>query len=156
MQTFLPLPGYTASAKVLDRQRLGKQRVECKQILRSLGVVIGLPHVVSSGWRRHPAVLMWHGYEYSLCCYAIAICDEWIARGFVDTLQPQFVDAASNLYDAANTERPPFIGDVAFHRSHQSNLLRKDPVFYGRYGWDAPSDLPYVWPAKKEVTSAVS
>jgi hypothetical protein len=34
--------------------------------------------------------------------------------------------------------------------SHRSNLLRKDPVFYGQYGWNVPPDLPYFWPVKKE------
>ena len=36
MQTFLPYADYTRTAKCLDRQRLGKQRVECKQILNAL------------------------------------------------------------------------------------------------------------------------
>lgn len=33
MQTFLPYANFEASAKVLDYKRLGKQRVEAKQIL---------------------------------------------------------------------------------------------------------------------------
>lgn len=36
MQTFLPYPSGVKSARVLDRQRLGKQRVECLQILAAL------------------------------------------------------------------------------------------------------------------------
>ena len=36
MQTFLPYEDFRASARVLDRQRLGKQRVEAKQILQAL------------------------------------------------------------------------------------------------------------------------
>ena len=36
MQTFLPYADYAASAKVLDRMRLGKQRVETLQILQTL------------------------------------------------------------------------------------------------------------------------
>ena len=35
MQTFMPYPDYSESARCLDRQRLGKQRVEAFQILRS-------------------------------------------------------------------------------------------------------------------------
>jgi hypothetical protein len=41
---------------------------------------------------------------------------------------------------------PPWWGDPAFHASHRSNLLRKDPVWYGQFGWAEPPDLPYVWP----------
>ena len=36
MQTFLPYADFPGSAKVLDRKRLGKQRVECCQILNTL------------------------------------------------------------------------------------------------------------------------
>lgn len=43
-------------------------------------------------------------------------------------------------------EYPPWIGREDFHRSHQSNLLRKDKDYYGRFNWSVPDDLPYVWP----------
>ena len=36
MQTFLPYPDFQISASVLDYRRLGKQRVECKQLLTAL------------------------------------------------------------------------------------------------------------------------
>jgi hypothetical protein len=45
-----------------------------------------------------------------------------------------------------NTGPPPWLGDNTFHASHKSNLLRKDPVWYGQFGWSEPTDLPYVWP----------
>jgi len=151
MQTFLPEPGYVRSAKVLDDKRLGKQRVECKQILRALGVPVGGP-APGKGWRNHPATQMWRGHEYSLCCYAIAMCEEWRQRGFSDSLLPQFVDAATQLYSSDTTRRPAFVGDAQFHASHRSNLLRKDPAHYGRLGWSEPNDLPYVWPNPKEST----
>jgi len=38
---------------------------------------------------------------------------------------------------------PGWLGDPAFHRSHQSSLLRKNPA---HYTFDVPDDLPYVWP----------
>ena len=43
-------------------------------------------------------------------------------------------------------ELPPWIGDAEFHRSHQSNLVRKDVEFYGPLFPGVPDDLPYVWP----------
>ena len=36
MQTFLPVADFTESARLLDNPRLGKQRVECLQVLRAL------------------------------------------------------------------------------------------------------------------------
>lgn len=47
MQTFLPYPSFVESAKCLDRQRLGKQRVEVLQLLKAL-------LVPGSGWGNHP------------------------------------------------------------------------------------------------------
>lgn len=79
MQTFLPYPDFYKSAQVLDYRRLGKQRLECKQIFNALE---GQP----SRWRNHPAVKMWEGCEHQLCAYAIIICDEWIGRGYKDSL----------------------------------------------------------------------
>lgn len=148
MQTFLPEPGYSQSARALDNRRLGKQRVECKQILRALGVPVG-DGVAGKGWRNHPAVRMWRGHEYSLCCYAIAVCEEWRSRGYQDSLLPQFEAAAERLYRSDRTARPAFVGDQQFHASHRSNLLRKDAAHYSRLGWSESDDLPYVWPAQE-------
>ena len=135
MQTFLPLPDFVESAKVLDYRRLGKQRVECKQILNALD---GL----SSSWRNHPAVLMWEGYEFQLCQYAVIICEEWIRRGYVDNLLGFF---KAKKYPVC--QLPPwFGGDI--HASHRSNLLRKKKEYYSQFNWKEPDNLPYVWPWK--------
>ncbi|HEY9473227.1 MAG TPA: MSMEG_6728 family protein, partial [Mycobacteriales bacterium] len=64
MQTFLPYPGFTDCAGVLDQRRLGKQRVEALQVLRGLTVP-------DYGWRHHPAVKMWAGYEEALVRYGL-------------------------------------------------------------------------------------
>ena len=140
MQTFLPYSSFTDSAKVLDRARLGKQRVEAYQILRTL-------RGETSGWQNHPAVLMWNGYENSLITYGCVMCIEWKSRGYKDSLHSKFL-LHSEEYQGLL--RPFWMGDQDFHASHRSNLLRKDPQWYGQFGWNEPSDLPYVWPVKKE------
>lgn len=134
MQTFLPYADFAASAKCLDRQRLGKQRVEVLQLLRAL--VDGGP------WSNHPAARMWRGYESVLVEYGVAVCAEWLGRGYVDTCLGKIVELLPPVASCS----PPWLGDEAFHASHRSNLLRKDPVHYGRFGWTEPHDLPYVWP----------
>ena len=73
MQTFLPYADFSKTAKCLDYKRLGKQRVEAKQILNIL-----LDRTETKGWRNHPAVLMWVGYENALKIYYNMILDEWI------------------------------------------------------------------------------
>lgn len=136
MQTFLPLPDYAASAAVLDWRRLGKQRVEVVQLLRALRGV--------AGWGHHPAARMWRGHEWSLGDYGLAICAEWTRRGYRDSCADLIRCEQVELLD--DTGPPRWLGDVAFHLSHCSNLLRKLPSHYRQFWPDTPDDLPYIWP----------
>lgn len=135
MNTFLPHPDFNVSARCLDRARLGKQRVEALQILN---VLTGQ----SRGWRHHPAVLMWQGYTDALMEYHNACLLEWIRRGYRNTMPFLHGDSVVSMH-------PPWLGNEAFHSAHRSNLLRKDPSWYGQFGWIESPDLPYVWPVKK-------
>lgn len=135
MQTFLPYPSFSQSAACLDNRRLGKQRVETLQILNALTDP-------TKGWKNHPATKMWSGHIPALAAYGIAICDEWIGRGFRDTCRDKISQLA-----APDLTLPPWLGDPDFHRSHQSNLLRKMPDHYTQFFPDVPDDLPYIWPS---------
>jgi hypothetical protein len=152
MQTFLPYDDFERSARVLDLKRLGKQRVECIQVLRGL-VRPGY------GWRHHPAVLMWAGHAEALGRYAFTMVDVWIERGFADTCAATIADDLGEAgVSRVRPERdiraagamPPWLGDPAFHRSHQSALLRKDPQHYGPLFPGVPDDLEYVWPVRRD------
>jgi len=133
MQTFLPCPDFAESAGILDHRRLGKQRLEAAQILATLGS--------GGAWRHHPAVLMWAAHEPALRHYMNAMIFEWVARGFRNTMKMARTGGRAKM--------PPWLGDHALHASHRSNLLRKDPEFYGQYGWTEGPDLPYVWPVRR-------
>jgi hypothetical protein len=141
MQTFLPFAHFHQSAVVLDRQRLGKQRVENLQILKAL-------IDPAYGWQNHPAVRMWRDFEGALVEYQEAICGEWHqVRGYKDTC----LDKTYALADAAGIPRsgfacPWWLGNPDFHRSHKSNLIRKAPEIYRPLFPDVPDDLEYVWP----------
>lgn len=137
MQTFLPYPDYAKSAQCLDRQRLGKQRVEVLQLLKTLQD--------GGAWSNHPAARMWRGYEVSLAAYGAIICDEWIRRGYRDTCYNKIKEFVLAFPDSS-LGSPPWVGRESFHRAHQSNLVRKLPDYYRRYFPDVPNDLPYVWP----------
>jgi hypothetical protein len=119
------------TALLLDRQRLGKQRVEARQILNTL--------LFGGGWANHPAVRMWRGFEAALVSYGDIIIHEWMRRGYRNSM-PLLA-----LY-LPELEMPPWLGDPALHASHRSNLLRKAPEHYNRFGWTERPDLPYVWP----------
>lgn len=135
MQTFLPYADFIKSARVLDRQRLGKQRVEVLQLLRAL-------RGETKGWVNHPAAKMWRGAEQWLAGYGVACCDEWTSRGYKDTCRDKIVSLSYGFFQ----EPPAWFGDEAFHRSHQSNLVRKLPEHYGHLFPGVLADLPYVWP----------
>jgi hypothetical protein len=49
-------------------------------------------------------------------------------------------------FDEGKFDHPDWIGDFFLHQSHQSNLIRKDPIFYGSKFPGVPSDIEYVWP----------
>jgi hypothetical protein len=159
MQTFLPYASFTHSARCLDRKRLGKQRVETKQLLLALGVPVGDHQPTKSAWSHHPAARMWRGHEVALAGYGMVMCCEWRSRGYRDTLFDQFVAVRQAIFDAAVVSRadilgwrlPNWLGYESFHASHRSNLLRKDYGHYCQFGWHEPSDLSYVWPVEKEV-----
>lgn len=119
---------------MLDRARLGKQRVEALQVLRAVTIP-------TYGWRNHPAAKMWRGFVPALAEYALVMTDEWINRGHADTVREQLLE-----FTGEPVVLPPWFGDPEFHRSHQSNLVRKDPEFYGPRFPGVPDDLPYVWP----------
>lgn len=140
MQTFIPFSDHITTTRVLDRQRLGKQRVETLQILNALS-----PLYDKKGWKNHPAVKMWRGHEYALIEYGLYICHEWVKRGYIDTCADK-MKALWPHFDQRSSYMPDWWGDPAIHDSHKSNLLRKAPEWYSQFNWDVADDLPYVWP----------
>jgi len=144
MQTFLPYEDFAMTAQVLDRQRLGKQRVETLQVLNALSNP-------DYGWNNHPAVKMWRGHRGSLMTYQEAICNEWTSRGYKDTCLEKSRLIVADI-PASEWSLPYWMGNQELHLSHRSNLVRKLPEHYGTI-WDVPNDLPYVWP--EDITTGV-
>ena len=134
MQTFLPLPSLGQSIRCLDNKRLGKQRVEAFQILKALRG----EYKKTGAWENHPATKMWRGYAGALEFYKDLCIEEWVRRGFKNTMEFN----KTHYY-----EMPHWFGIEKFHASHRSNLLRKDPDHYSQYGWEEKDNLPYFWPS---------
>jgi hypothetical protein len=139
MQTFLPYADFGASARVLDRKRLGKQRVETLQIMTAL--------MTGKGWVSHPATLMWRRYEWALLRYQEEICREWVERGYKDTC----LEKTQTLYRVRGKwieelMWPYWLGDDAFHIPHRSKLIEKDPWYYLYHFPGTPLGLEYYYP----------
>lgn len=136
MITFLPYTDFVASAQCLDRQRLGKQRVEAKQILWTL---LGY----SEAWKNHPATRMWQGYEEALAEYTLDMCKEWTNRGYTDNIAKMIHQEfpGYSIY-----KEPAWLGDNRLHSSHRANLLRKDLIHYSQFSWTEQPEKGYYWP----------
>lgn len=137
MQTFLPYPSFRDSANCLDMKRLNNQINEAQIILYTLRMAY------AKGWKHHQAVKMWQGFEPALCMYHDVCLNVWRTRGGKDGETPR---SKTLFSDPCNVEMPPWLGDPSVHASHRSNLLLKDPAYYGRYGWIEPPGMPYWWP----------
>ena len=131
MQTFLPHPNFACSALVLDRARLGKQRLEAKQILIAL--------VSGGGWKNHPAVKMWRGHEPALKFYHDVMIREWERRGYKNTMATYDVPDESIVM-------PSWMGREDFHAAHRAALLAKDPSHYAQFDWTEAPAVDYLWP----------
>lgn len=130
MQTFLPYPSFEESAQCLDYKRLGKQRVEADQILN---ILIG--KTTTRGWRNHPITIMWKRYPYALAEYRNCMIKEWIKRGYKNTMP---------LYRLPKEYPLPHWLGGEIHTNHRANLLRKDPIYYGKFNWqEQPLDIYY-------------
>jgi len=143
MQTFLPESTFDASVRVLDRQRLGKQRVETLQIMNALA---GL----SKGWTNHPATRMWRGYEPALLIYQNYTCREWARRGYKDTCWDKTLAVFQEHFNLDDGKSPHWLGDNRVHDSHKKALVFKDPMWYTRYYPNVVGEYNYYWPVPKE------
>lgn len=149
MQTFMPSPYFKLCAETLDDRRLGKQRVEAFQILQTL---VG----VTKGWQHHPAVKMWRDHEPALVIYGAVMCSEWRRRGFEDNMGVRFRVLLQEHVDIKSLDvpiKPPWLGNMTLHLSHQAALFRKDPEHYSQYeeaaameGLTCCPGCNYYWP----------
>ena len=133
MQTWLPSPSFAESAQILDYRRLGKQRVEARQILKAL-------RDDSHGYSNHPMVRAWEGYEIALKVYMDVHILEWEHRNYNNNMEYNYQNLV-NLRKAYDyMDEPDWIGGK-IHSAHRSNLLEKNEKFYGQYDWEeSPSD----------------
>jgi len=159
MQTFMPYWDFRKVAQCLDNKRLGKQRVEAWQIyqtLRNIRLRNGIISMINSkfqpikgkkiAWENHPIVKMWERHREKLLYYGIAMCEEWISRGYKDTMLEKFEKALKKEGDHYWwLDYPEWIYDDELLKSHQSNLVRKFPEHYRKYFPNVPDDIPYKW-----------
>lgn len=135
MQTFLPSPSPMTSARILDNKRLNKQILECYQILNVLS-----GKSPTGGWRNHPAVLMWKGYERGLWQYVQAMIREAKLRGIrTENNEANLNRLKDQCWESWGNTPPSFWEDtnklMRVITTHRASLFDKDPMHYMRFGY---------------------
>lgn len=166
MQTFLPIAttNYRDTAKTLDNKRLNKQALEGWQILMNLlDLDPNGEFRRSRGWRNHPAVKMWDGYEMELYRYIMAMVAEWKSRGFNSTIGDKASETIRIGYENAllneSNPQPDWMQDDEYFESvassHRQALLVKDYAWYSKFNWPEdtgvePTEYNYIWPSERQ------
>lgn len=132
MQTFLPYSDITESMRVLDNKRLGKQRVETYQIISAITGRLKLDGTPYKGWINHPCSVMWRNHVPLLKMYLNASIDEWVSRGFKNTMDREDIDDSVTY--------PEWWGDKKFWNkfkiSYFSEVYSTTVVTF--HSWDFP------------------
>jgi hypothetical protein len=130
MQVFRPYIDHRKSAWFLDDLRLGKQRVEAKQVLLAILRRLGIVNDGRRGWINHPIVLMYFNdgrpYIDDLMNYFYAVVDEWERRGRKNNISLN--DIERYLRHVEGIEGSPVTPVIA--REYRRVLLLKDPCYY--------------------------
>jgi hypothetical protein len=105
--------------KYLDYRRLGKQRVEAKQI-------IDVIEKKSGGWYDHPVTKMWINNVEALKYYFNCCVDEWSKRGYKNTMEKFVFDSEINEADIL----PWFYKNKQIQNCYKASLLRKNTEYY--------------------------
>ncbi|WP_069806642.1 pyrimidine dimer DNA glycosylase/endonuclease V [Vulcanisaeta thermophila] len=142
MQVFRPYIDHARSAWFLDNLRLGRQRVEAKQVMLAILRRMGLINDGKRGWLNHPIVLLYYNngepYINDLIQYFNAVVREWVSRGFTNNIGLR--DIEHLLTRVKGADGTPVNGVMA--REYRRVLLLKDPCHYlGRFSDDEVNEL---------------
>jgi hypothetical protein len=121
MQVFLPSPDYYESLFLLDKKRLGKQRVEAKQLIDTIldrPMANGKPR---KGWYNHPAAVMYRQYIDSLIHYYNMSLAAFVLTGGVN----KKLEHEPYVRDTYNHSLPWWLGVKEIHASHRGRLKFK-------------------------------
>lgn len=143
------MPTAEETARTLDPERLGKQRIEA---LTSARLVLG--QTDKPGWAAHPIVDAWRPYvSWLVQVYVPANLSEWEGRGYRNERSREAWRALLPLVEDDEPLPPAWLGSDII-RSHRSYLLRRHPEWYRRLWPDQPDDLPLLWPARDHRAAA--
>lgn len=147
VNTFVVADTPEECARLLDKLRLGKQRVEGMQIIDVLTSLENGIKVKNNAYVNHTATKMWSGYIPALKYYVNCMIREWIKRGCVNTM---------TIYDDEEVSdvMPWWFKTKYLQMSHQMALLKKEYEYYESIFTFTVYEMRdyflrgYVWPSK--------
>ena len=149
MQTFVPYNNFQNIVECLDYRRLGKMRVESRQLYNAItGVTI---NGRLSQWRHHSVALAWKGCEDALMMYSNYCILEWVRRGHNNTMpiHPIGIDVS--------TVKLPFWWNGEVHSVHRAVLLGKNYDWYKQFEWlESPNPNDWWKQNRKLITVMLS
>lgn len=114
------------TADALDKRRLNKQIIECRQILAAI-------EGRSKAWANHPCVLMYR--EHTSWLYEYLYCLESARHEYM----------AANIYNInADKIRPPFHTDAYFNQMKR-RIFTKDNEYYKQWSYLGESDVNWYY-----------
>jgi len=150
------------TCRILDKQRLNKQKVEAKEILDASLIDPNIQQNVRRGWINHPAVKMWRGYANGLKYYFNKITEECVNRGMKNNMplyefteeqlnnihqetieeyleQKEKSTKEESTNDANKIILPWWFNWEPLWLSHQASLCRKLPAYYSNIFLQEPT-----------------
>ena len=122
MQVFIiGTPFETAS--ILDKRRLNKQIIECKQILQALSGE-------SKAWSNHPAIIQYRSHQMWLIDYMKCLVAYQEGNMF-----------SAQMFSAACEHIKPFWHCQDYFDQMKRRLYTKDPVFYADFAEFGTSEV---------------
>lgn len=138
------------TAKALDNRRLLNQANEGARVLEARARVLGFIPIKQNktgriGWATHLTTRMWEGNEgYLAHIYLPAIVQECHRRGIA--VEPHENAIAMVAMFFLDVSPPAWRDDARVLKSHQANLVFKEPAHYGpQFPGVRPMD-GYWWP----------
>lgn len=128
MQIFIPFKEPLMVAKCLDKLRLNKQIVECRQIIDAI-------EGRKKGWINHPVVKMYRPYKDWLLNYSLCLAEYVKSEKYRETDYTSFFHSyrkAVHYSMEADKIRPPFIIDELCTQ-HKKRLYTKNPIHYKEF-----------------------
>ena len=160
VNTFITSPSLEKCAKNLDNLRLGKQRVECIQLISFI------ENTNNKGFKNHPVLIMWKEHVTALKVYCNFMIREFIARGFENTIPIYELDETKivfydNIFNEETglteiikpqIEKDSIVFPIWFNwnpliLTHQASLLKKNNNYYSKIFEHNPKffKLGYLW-----------